>query len=214
MPAIMTLLVAFNTVTNTAQIVNPQEPIVKVMPYEVEAVEKVKSFVPKEEPVVTPPTQEEVVVEIMLEIANRYKTVLSQEDAYKYYELTRKSAQDYGHDPLWIIAMEWQESHFNTKCTSSANARGVLQLLPSTAKYYDVTANELYVPEINIPTGVRYFTYLRNLYDGDLRMATIAYNQGEGNVRRGTYRTWYYKEVSEKYNILKAKINEKYSNYR
>jgi soluble lytic murein transglycosylase-like protein len=49
---------------------------------------------------------------------------------------------------------------------------------------------------------VRYLAYLRDRFSGNLRTATIAYNQGEGNVARDTYQTWYYESVSKHYHNM------------
>jgi len=93
-----------------------------------------------------------------------------------------------------MLAIMYTESKFENNTTSNKGARGLMQLIPNTAKSYGITKDELYIPEININVGFQYYKDLLNKYDNQ-KMATIAYNQGPGNVSRGTYRTWYHDRV-------------------
>mgnify|MGYP001279352605 CR=1 FL=1 len=127
------------------------------------------------------------------------------EQVYRAVLLEDRVSEKYDLDSLWMLAMMYTESRFDSSAVSSEGARGLMQLIPSTAKIYGVTKEQLHVPAINIDTGFQYYRYLLDLFE-DEELATIAYNQGPGNVRRGTYRTWYYKRVKEAYNeILKVK---------
>jgi soluble lytic murein transglycosylase-like protein len=117
-------------------------------------------------------------------------------------DLAIKYGMEYNIDAVWIVAMMKTESNFNPNAVSSHGAIGVMQMLPSTGRALGVSPGELYNPETNVRTCVKYLAQLRAQF-GDLRMATIAYNQGEGNVRNGTYRTWYYDKVMQNYQSLK-----------
>lgn len=98
-------------------------------------------------------------------------------------------------DRALIYAMMRQESTFNPKAVSSAGARGVMQLMPATARFVaqrsglgEGSASELGQPESNMALGQRYIEML--LADGtvgtDLFRLTAAWNGGPGNLGRWT----------------------------
>lgn len=89
-------------------------------------------------------------------------------------------ADKYGVDPVLIMAMIKVESDFMPRALSSAGAVGLMQLLPSTFKYMNLS--DLYTPKDNIEAGVRYFKYLFNLFQGNYVKAIAAYNAGEKAV--------------------------------
>jgi soluble lytic murein transglycosylase-like protein len=65
---------------------------------------------------------------------------------------------------------------------SPKGARGVMQLMPETARSYGVT--DAYSPTQSIDAGARHLRTLLRRYEGDLTLATAAYNAGEGAVTR------------------------------
>ncbi|MYG12084.1 MAG: transglycosylase SLT domain-containing protein [Gammaproteobacteria bacterium] len=90
-----------------------------------------------------------------------------------------------------LLAFARQESAFEADARSSANARGVLQMLTSTARLAAKraglpapTANGLYDPAINIPLGASHIAWLLRRYDDVLPFAAAAYNAGEHRVDR------------------------------
>jgi soluble lytic murein transglycosylase len=98
-------------------------------------------------------------------------------------------------DPFLALSIIRQESAFNVDATSSADARGLMQLLPSTGEQvynrlgFDKAhgafdAEALYRPELNIPLGITYFAGLLARYHGSLPHALAAYNAGEDAVDR------------------------------
>ena len=99
----------------------------------------------------------------------------------------------------------YTESKFKNDTVSNKGARGLMQIVPSTAEFIGVPREKLHTPAVNVRAGFQYYKYLLDKY-GNQRIATIAYNQGPGNVSRGTYRTWYHGRVEEAYNMI---INEK-----
>jgi len=97
-------------------------------------------------------------------------------------ELIRKSAEKYGVDVDLVFSVVAAESNFNPKAVSRRNARGLMQLLPETAKRLGV--RDIYDPAQNIDGGTRYLRDLLKLYEGDLALALAAYNAGPGAVQR------------------------------
>jgi soluble lytic murein transglycosylase len=99
-------------------------------------------------------------------------------------------------EPAFIFSVTRQESNFDTEAVSSANARGLMQLLPSTAQLvarriglnYRVdmlTAD----PQMNIKLGAAYLDEMLGRFEGSLVMAAAAYNAGPRRVDEwlGTY---------------------------
>lgn len=131
---------------------------------------------------------------------------ISDTEAEEIAKLNKKFSKQYGLDPYWMLSIMYTESGFSSNVVSSKGARGLMQLIPSTARNFGVNSKEqLSSPKTNINVGFKYYRYLLNEYN-DTKMATIAYNQGTGNVSRGTYRTWYYDKVIKNYKkIIKLK---------
>lgn len=102
-------------------------------------------------------------------------------------------AGEYGLDRALLFAFMRQESQFNPRATSFAGARGLMQLMPTTANYVvgeqrfvKARRDGLYDPEANVEIGARYLAYLmdKEAVDGDLFRLAIAYNGGIGNLAR------------------------------
>lgn len=87
-------------------------------------------------------------------------------------------------DPIFVLSLIRQESAFDTYARSMANARGLMQVLPSTAKSIKrkVSSNQLYEPETNIEIGVSYLSRLLKRYDGRIEYVLAAYNAGASNL--------------------------------
>ena len=84
-------------------------------------------------------------------------------------------------DPLLVHSVIQVESNYNPFAVSSAGARGLMQLMPSTAREFGV--RDSFDPQQNIEAGVKYLKYLKDLYQDD-RLALAAYNAGPAAVQK------------------------------
>jgi soluble lytic murein transglycosylase-like protein len=98
----------------------------------------------------------------------------------KYDPLIERHAARYGVDPILVRAVIQVESSFDPKCVSRRGARGLMQLMPETAKQYGV--RHIFDPDENIHGGVRYLSDLLRLFPNDLPRTLAAYNAGENAV--------------------------------
>lgn len=89
-------------------------------------------------------------------------------------------------DPFILLSLIRQESGFNPRATSRVGARGLMQLMPSTAKQVARIrrTRSLNNPNVNLRVGTKYFNYLLNKYDNNLVYTLSAYNAGEARVNR------------------------------
>lgn len=85
-------------------------------------------------------------------------------------------------DPDLIKAIIMAESRYNPKAVSKRGARGLMQLMPITAKSLGV--EDSFDPEDNINGGVMYFRKLLDRFDGNVKFALAAYNAGSRYVRK------------------------------
>jgi LysM repeat protein len=97
-------------------------------------------------------------------------------------------AAHHGVPAALAAAIAWQESGFNNGLVSSANARGVMQLLPGTWDWVQRTLAghplDPYSPRDNVTAGVLYLRSLLRNTAGNSDAAAAAYYQGLGSVRR------------------------------
>lgn len=95
-------------------------------------------------------------------------------------QLIRQAAQQHGVSEGLIKAVMHTESGFNIKARSPVGAQGLMQLMPATARRFNVS--NAYDPQQNIFAGAKYLSWLLKRFNGDTRLAIAAYNAGEGNV--------------------------------
>jgi soluble lytic murein transglycosylase-like protein len=92
------------------------------------------------------------------------------------------AAQRHGLDPNLVLAVVGVESGFQPDAVSHKGARGLMQLMPGTAR--DMGVTDVFDPAQNLDGGTRYLRMLVALYGGDLGRALAAYNAGPGAVKR------------------------------
>ena len=98
----------------------------------------------------------------------------------KYNDIIVEAAKHYDVDAALVSAVIKAESDYNPRTVSHKGARGLMQLMPATAKRFGVTNS--FDPKENIYAGTRYLRWLLKKFDGNADLAVAAYNAGEGNV--------------------------------
>ncbi|MBI5886222.1 MAG: transglycosylase SLT domain-containing protein, partial [Deltaproteobacteria bacterium] len=110
-------------------------------------------------------------------------------------ELAAEHSDAQQADPYLIASVMREESAFNPDALSRAGAMGMMQLMPSTARFIakrtgapGFTDSELLTRRTNILLGSRYLDYLLGLFNGNVIYAVAAYNAGPGAVKDWTRR--------------------------
>lgn len=103
-----------------------------------------------------------------------------------FYPLFEKDALDLS--PFLLMSVARQESTFNPKAISPANAQGLLQIHPDTAVKINGTPVDLMDPDKNISLAARYLTDLISRLNGKIFLALAAYNAGEEKVAMWQHR--------------------------
>jgi soluble lytic murein transglycosylase len=109
----------------------------------------------------------------------------------------RHSLEEYSRqqslDPFLVAALIRQESEFNTKAVSPANARGLTQVLPSTARQLSrqlkiprYSTKMLFTPDMNLKIGTYYLKALSNQLQGKWEETLASYNAGKSRVNSWT----------------------------
>lgn len=108
----------------------------------------------------------------------------------KWWSNIKEESKRHNLDPYQIVGLIRQETIFNPMAKSYANAYGLMQFLPSTAKAVarvnnlgNITTNDLYNPVLSIQLGTAYVRQLQNEF-GRFEYVAAAYNGGETRVRR------------------------------
>ncbi|MGB0846770.1 MAG: transglycosylase SLT domain-containing protein [Thiolinea sp.] len=103
--------------------------------------------------------------------------------AKRFKKTIRSASNKYGVSEDLIKAVITVESCFRRKARGAAGEKGLMQLMPATARRFRVRRG--YNSWENVHGGTRYLSYLLKRYKGDARRAVAAYNAGEGNVKPG-----------------------------
>jgi hypothetical protein len=101
-----------------------------------------------------------------------------------YGELIYRAAERHGLNPSLVAAVVRAESAFRADAVSVKGARGLMQLMPATARRFGLGAAEIHDPERNLEAGARYLRLLADRFEGRLPLLLAAYNAGEGTVDR------------------------------
>ena len=99
-----------------------------------------------------------------------------------YNPIILEAANLHDVDITMVKAIIMAESGYKKTSVSRYGARGLMQLMPATAKSLGV--KDIFNPHENIHAGVKYYKSLLKRFNGDEKLALAAYNAGATNVRR------------------------------
>jgi len=102
-----------------------------------------------------------------------------------YEPVVSKYANSVGLDEDWVFSLIRQESAFLPQARSSVGAMGMMQIMPGTARRLShqmgistPSGNDMLTAETNVKLGTYYMSQLRKQFDGNIILATAAYNAG------------------------------------
>jgi len=139
-----------------------------------------------------------MIVELLHNVAPLHVVSIIKEMRYGYEPFFEVAYPDIGHrkmiaaeglEPALVNALIRKESGFDHELSSGKNAKGLMQLLPSTAKMlaqeHQIVFDEhklLKDPEYNLKIGLKYMRQMLEKYDGNYILTLAAYNAGPGTV--------------------------------
>jgi soluble lytic murein transglycosylase-like protein len=115
-------------------------------------------------------------------IRTRKKGLSSSQYPRRYERIVRSASDRYRVDPNLVWAVMKAESNFNPRAVSRKGAKGLMQLMPETARLLDV--DDIYNPTENVNGGVRYLKSLLDRFRGNQQLALAAYNAGAKAVEQ------------------------------
>ncbi len=108
-----------------------------------------------------------------------------------YMEYIDKYSKEYDVDPILVAAIINVESKYKKDAISSKDARGLMQIGPTTGEWAgeelnieNYNPNMLFIPETNIRIGSWYLSKLKSEFGDNLDLILAAYNAGSGNVQK------------------------------
>lgn len=107
-----------------------------------------------------------------------------------YREAVNQRSKQFQLDPFLVAAVMRVESKFNPYAESRRGARGLMQLMPDTARWaagqmgLSFSEDKLLEPDYNILLGCWYLANLESEFKGNIVLTLAAYNAGRGNVRQ------------------------------
>jgi peptidoglycan lytic transglycosylase len=124
-------------------------------------------------------------------------------------------SEKYNVDPLLIYSVIKAESNFDKDAISSMNARGLMQITPSTGEWIayrtelsEFDTEKLHDPELNIFMGCWYINDLNKEFNSNLDLVLAAYNGGRGNVNKWLQDEKYSKDGKNLYYIPFSETDE------
>jgi soluble lytic murein transglycosylase-like protein len=102
--------------------------------------------------------------------------------AVPFHDLIAAAATKYGLDPALLAGVVKQESNFNPNAKSGSGAKGLTQLMDTTARRLGVT--DPFDPAQSLDGGAKFLSGLMKQFHGDQSLALAAYNAGPGAVQK------------------------------
>jgi len=115
-------------------------------------------------------------------LAAQKNSPVFREHPSTYDRLIRRYADEHGVDFALVKAVMHAESAFNPYAVSHKGARGLMQMMPETARRYGV--RDIYNPVENIRAGVQHLKFLSDMFNNKLYLVIAAYNAGENAVKQ------------------------------
>jgi hypothetical protein len=135
---------------------------------------------PDEVPYIEPPVEKaEKTEETQVAPVQQDRPLL---DGTPYAEIIASAAEAHGVDPLLVRALIQVESGYRPRARSRKGAMGLMQLMPSTAREYNV--RHPFEPKANIEAGIKHLKTLIDRFGDDVGLALAAYNAGPGAVEK------------------------------
>ncbi len=132
-------------------------------------------------------------IDRMINTSDRTKdtVVISQRFPMPYRNYFESATDELGLDLAWVYGLVRQESRFEIVAKSNVGAQGLMQLMPTTAKYVakrigmtDYHAGKITEMETNIKLGSAYLDMMLSSLDNSQTMASAGYNAGPGRPKR------------------------------
>jgi len=105
-----------------------------------------------------------------------------------YYEMIEEYANEHGNNPPLMLALVREESYFNPNASSGVGAKGLMQLMPTTADEVasrkGLAGYNLFDAESNIKLGNAYYSMIKSMLSGMDVSAIASYNGGIGSVTK------------------------------
>lgn len=124
-----------------------------------------------------------------MRIDNDY-TLLDGGEISPYDDLIKKHASDINWDWRLVAALIFKESKFNSNIESWAGAKGLMQVMPTTAEHYGYDPTGLYNPAKNIAIGTKHLKWVSDYWYEQIgdsvearKFALASYNAGIGHVK-------------------------------
>ena len=136
---------------------------------------------PDEVPYIEPPIEkvEQIQETPVAGVLEQDRPVL---DGTPYAEIIAAAAEAHGVDPMLVRALIQVESGYRPRARSPRGAMGLMQLMPSTAREYNV--RHPFEPKANIEAGNKHLKTLIDRFGDDVGLALAAYNAGPGAVEK------------------------------
>src|SRR3970040_281457 len=115
-------------------------------------------------------------------LAAQKNSPVFRESPSTYDRLIRRYSEEHGVEFALVKAIMQAESAFNPYAVSHKGARGLMQMMPETARRYGV--RDIYNPVENIRAGVQHLKFLSGMFNNKLYLVIAAYNAGENAVKQ------------------------------